>query len=277
MRLNGIKTAIALSLALAGCSAGMDPTQSGDVELGLSSPNSNFVVQNAPVGGNGTDVKDIVSVVVIVKEIDVEVKGKPGKTPVFIGPKSIDLMKLDNTSFASLGITKFPAGEIKEMEIVIDEIGDYVQLKNGTKKPLEVPVNGIVEVECGLHIQPCGAGTIIIDFDPKLKTEDEGSARREYELLPEAKIKTAKMSGSCGGTDGGTMDQGPAPDMTPMCPVCAPGEFCKAGVCVVNPCNGKICAPGEFCDPNDGICHALVSCAGVICAPGQSCVAGMCK
>jgi len=274
---------VSLLIALGGCNA-VDPTRSGDVELGLSSP-TQLTLQNLPVGGSGTDVKDIASVVVIVKEIDVEMKGAPGKTPVFIGPKAIDLMKLDNTTFASLGITKFPAGDVKEMEILLDEVGDYVQLKSGDKKPLEVPVDGKVEVECGLHIQPCGAGTIIVDFDPRLKTEDEGSSRREYELLPVAKVKTAKMNGSCGGAvDGGTSDQGGGGDMakgggdmTPACPACAPNQICQAGMCVTNPCIGVVCAPGEFCSTTDGQCHALVSCMGVVCAPGQTCVAGMCQ
>jgi hypothetical protein len=270
---------LAFSLIMAGCATQLgDPNESGDIELGISSPNSNFVIENAPLGGTGHDIKDIVSVVVIVKEIDVEVKGQKNKVPVFIGPKNVDLMKLDNTSFASLGITKFPAGELKEIEIVLDEIGDYVAFKDGSKKPLEIPVDGIVEVEnCnGIKIQPCGAGTIILDFDPHLKTEDEGDSRREYELLPKATLKTAKMNGSCGGTDGGKMDGGAPPDMTPMCPVCAPNEICKNGMCVANPCNGVVCAPGEFCDSNDGLCHPLQSCTGVICAPGQTCVNGTC-
>jgi hypothetical protein len=277
MRLiNGV---LAFSLMMAGCATQLaDPNESGDIELGLSSPNSNFVIENAPLGGTGHDIKDITSVVVIVKEIDVEVQGQKNKVPVFIGPKNVDLMKLDNTTFASLGITKFPAGQIKEIEIVLDEIGDYVAFKDGTKKPLEVPVDGIVEIgDCGgLDIKPCGAGTIILDFDPHLKTEDEGNSRREYELLPQAKVKTAKMSGNCGGTDGGKMDGGTA-DMTPMCPPCLANQICKAGMCVPNPCIGVGCAPGEFCDVNDGQCHPIVSCVGVACPPGQMCVNGMCQ
>jgi hypothetical protein len=97
--------------------------------------------------------------------------------------------------------------------------------------------------------------------------------------LPQVKIKTAKMSGNCGGTDGGKMDGGAPPDMTDPCAgvICGPGAICKNGLCVANPCNGVICPPGNFCDPNDGACHPLVSCTGVICAPGQMCVNGMCQ
>jgi hypothetical protein len=282
---------LAILFALTGCSA-PDPTHSGDIELGISSP-TQLVVQNLPLGnmgqqGPGTDVDDIVSVVVIIDEIDAEVDGVPGKQPVFIGPKAVDLMKLDNTTFASLGITKFPVGHIHELELKLDEIGDYVQLKNGDKHPLEIPVSDIIEVECGLDVQPCGAGTIILDFDPKLKTEDEGTQRREYEILPQVKIKTAKMSGSCGGgggPDGGTLGKdggsadmsGPSPDMTQSCPVCAPNEICQNFTCVPNPCNGVVCAPGEFCSVTDGLCHTIMTCTGVVCAPGQTCVNGLCQ
>jgi hypothetical protein len=251
MRPNVLTLAFAaVTTSMMGCAS--DPTVStGWIDLALS-PTTAYQLQNLPTAGTG--IKDITSVVVIVKEIDVKVSGSAW-TPVLTTPTTIDLYKIDSKTFASLGVTKLPTGHLDEMRLILDEIGDYVVLKDGTKKPLEVPVTGIVKVDGHFDCVPCATGTVIIDFDPNLKTEDE-PGRREYELLPTAKIKTAQTKGSCAPLDMSTHDAAnPNPDMSmaPCNGACAPTEVCINNSCVANPCAGA-CAPGEVCDPTTGSC-----------------------
>src|SRR6185312_8388699 len=107
----------------------------------------------------------VVSAVVIVKEIDARVGGK--WTPLTTVNQPIDLLQLDNKTITSLGITALPAqGKIDKLRLVLDEIGDYVVLKSGDKKPLEIPVNGVVDIDGKLDLDACVSGIVILDFDP---------------------------------------------------------------------------------------------------------------
>ncbi len=259
----------AFALALVGC----DQSQpGGPIELALSGTPT-YQIQNQQTGGNnGTGV---VSIVVIVNEIDAHVGG--AWVPLTKVPKTIDLSKLDNTTSTSLGFTTLPAGHIDQLRFLLDEIGDYVVLKDGTKKPLEVPANGIVKVDGKLDVDPCAAGVVIVDFDPGLKTEDE-PGRREYELLPVAKIKTVKTLGSCTGSDAGNPkpDAGSTPDAGGSCAgvLCGAGEVCQGGQCVADPCNNVLCGANEMCVA--GKCVVKDPCAGVTCGAGETCSNGTC-
>jgi hypothetical protein len=193
------------------------------------------------------------SAVVIVDEIDARVAGS-GWVPISTTPITIDLLALDHQSFTSLGLTTLPKGHVRKLRLKLDQVGDYVVLTDGTKKPLEVPDNGIVEIEGDLDLAPCAAGVIIVDFDPKLKIEDE-HARREYELRPEARIRTAETAGSCsagggGGSDGGADGGGNNNSCNGI--VCAMGETCSNGMCVPD-CSSIVCMAGQTC--TNGVCH----------------------
>jgi hypothetical protein len=267
----GSATALAYAFAIAGCSADGIPA-SGDVELGLTAAPT-YTVQSLPTGNS---LGDITGAVVIVKEVDVHVAGT-GWVPVLTSQKSIDLLALDHQTFSSLGVAKLPLGHIDQLRLLLSEIGDYVTLKSGVQKPLEVPANGIVLVDGKLDVKACASGVVIIDFDPHLKTEDE-PGRREYELLPEAKVKASQMHGACSGVDGGHPADlaNPPKDGGPCSVACAPGEVCMNGMCVTNPCAGVACQPGETCSPSDGQCHPTDPCAGINCQSGETCVNGQC-
>jgi hypothetical protein len=196
---------------------------------------------------------------VIVDQVELEVKGK-GWVGVLTSPVTIDLLKLDGKNLTSLGVVKLPPGTPDDIRLRLNEIGDYVQLKDGTTKPLEVPADGILHINGTFDIQPCATGTIIIDFDPKLKTEDE-PGRREYELEPIATIKTVKQSGSCAPMDAGSKHDMSNPDAGAgdggqLCGggICAPNEKCVNNMCVPDPCFMVLCPTGEMCDPNTGSC-----------------------
>jgi hypothetical protein len=249
----------------------------GSVELGLSS-GAGYQIENLKTEGPNAD---ITSAVVTVKEIDAHVDGK-GWVPVLTTSVTIDLLKLDNQAFTSLGVTHLPIGHISELKLLLDEIGDYVVRKDGTKKPLEVPDNGEVKVVGKLDLDACAAGIVILDFDPQLKTEVE-PGRTEYELKPVAKIKTEELGSGCNpGGDGGTakpdLASGSHPDLagSGSCTgvVCGAGEICMNGACVADPCTGVVCGTGEKCV--NGACVPSNSCMGVVCGAGETCVNGTC-
>lgn len=246
----GLMSTLALG---AGCTAQGD--QTGEIQFALVAADQYQLFSLTP---QNTTPSEVVSAVVIVDEIDARVGNS--WTPIVTAQQTIDLLKLDNKTLNTVGIGKLPTGHIDELRLKLDEIGDYVVLKSGVKKPLEVPVNGIVKIVGKLDLDACSAGIVILDFDPHIKTEDE-PGRREYELTCVAHIKTEELKGACGPT-------GPAADMAhsgsggndmALCSgvVCANGETCvvQGGVpvCVADPCTGVVCPSGQVCEPQNGV------------------------
>ena len=278
MRRIALRTLVLCIAALAGCNGGgpvEGPPPGGNLELALVGADQ---IQLFDATTNTAGVPNsVVSAIVTINEIDakVDVAGHPGQhqwVPLVKTAVTVDLLKLDNKKLNTLGVTSLPS-HIDELRLVLDEIGDYVVLKNGVKKPLEVPVNGIVAVTGKLDLDACAAGIIILDFDPRIKTEQE-PGRTEYELLCSSHIKTEEVKGGCNGPD-----MGHGPDMTPpqMCSAakpCGAGDVCQGGVCVPDPCSGVVCPGGQICQ--GGAC-VPDPCNGVFCPTGQMCVAGHCQ
>jgi hypothetical protein len=228
-------TTILVAATLGGCSA-----QSGSVELQLTGADQ-IQLFSLPVQPN-TEPGDygVVSAIVTITEIDAKVNGS--WTPLVTTSQTVDLLKLDNKTVSSLGIATIPPGHISELRFKLDEIGPYVQLKSGDKKPLEVPVNGIVSVDGKLDLDSCAAGIVILDFDPHIKVEDE-PGRREYELTCKARIKTEEIKGACGGSDGG-----------------ATGDMS-------NPCDVRVCMMNQICVlTGGGGTDCLDTCSSLVCA-----------
>jgi hypothetical protein len=239
-----------LATAIYGCSSG---EQSGEIQLALAGTDQSqlftFTPQTQPTSN------DVVSAVVTIKEIDAHANGN--WVPVSTTPLTVDLLKLDNKNLTTLGIVKLPTGHIDELRLVLDEIGDYVVLKDGTKKPLEVPDNGIVKIEGKLDLDSCAAGIVILDFDPKIKIETEGS-RTEYELTCNAHIKTEEIKGACGvdmaGKGSVDMAHAPGADMAGSCSnvVCPSPQVCVDGQCVAD-CTSVVCPTGQTCESQNGM------------------------
>lgn len=262
----GFTIACTLGVAggLVGCVGGSG-SQTGDIQLALVGA-PNYALFDLPSQAK-PQAASVASAVVTINEIDARVGG--AWLPLVTTPQQVDLLKLDNKTINTLGIVKLPVGHIDELRLVLDQVGDYVVLKDGTKKPLEVPDNGIVEVEGKLDLDACTSGIVILDFDPKIKTEDE-SSRREYELKCEIRIKTDELKGSCGGADmagkgdmakgGGSSDMAGGACGNVVCPM---GQICELQggnpVCVNDPCNGVVCpVPGQVCvvQNNQPVCVA---------------------
>jgi hypothetical protein len=239
-------TTILVAAMLAGCSGGL---QSGDLELQLTGADQ-IQLFALPAQPN-TEPGDygVVSAIVTINEIDAKVNGV--WTPLVTTSQTIDLLKLDNKTVSSLGVVKLPMGHVSELRFKLDEIGPYVVLKSGDKKPLEVPVDGIVKIDGKLDLDACAAGIVILDFDPHIKVEDE-PGRREYELTCRAHIKTEELKGGCGGSDGGTA----SPDM----------------VGTPNPCNNVVCMMNQICVVQNGGPSCMDTCTSLVCTAPEVCV-----
>ena len=104
----------------------------------------------------------------------------------------------------------------------------------------------LLKLDGKLDLDACVTGIVILDFDPKIKIEDEGS-RREYELTARARIKTEELKGGCGGGNP-QPDMAKGPDMVGTCGgvVCRMDQKCQAGMCVAD-CSSVVCAPPLSC------------------------------
>jgi hypothetical protein len=241
-----------------GAGAGADPN---GLQLALVGVD-NVQLFDATTMSMNSGNQSVASAIVTINEIDAKVDApgfhdKDVWVPISTTAVTVDLLKLDNKTLNTLGITTLPQGHIEGLRLKLDEIGDYVVLKDGTKKPLEVPDNGIVEVVGKLDLDSCATGIIILDFDPHIRTEHE-NGQREYELSCVSHIKTEEVQGSCGGGGGGVgPDMANGPDMIISCAngqTCPAGDKCQAGVCVKDLCNGVVCTGMTSCDPNTGNC-----------------------
>jgi hypothetical protein len=238
-------TTLFAASSLIGCVGGA-PTS--DVELQLTGADQIQLFSlpaqpNSEPGDHG-----IVSAIVTINEIDAKVNGH--WTPVVTTAQTVDLLTLDHKTVNTLGFVKLPTGHVSELRFVLDQIGDYVVLKSGDKKPLEVPDNGILKVDGKLDFDSCASGVVILDFDPHIKIEDEGS-RREYELTCKARIKTEEVKGACGGNaDGGGSSDGGGP----------------------SPCDNVVCMMNQVCIVQSGNPVCMDSCTSLVCTGGQVCV-----
>jgi uncharacterized membrane protein YgcG len=245
-----ISILFAASSLTAGCVGG--PTS--DVELQLTGADQ-IQLFSLPAQPN-TEPGDhgIVSAIVTINEIDAKVNGT--WTPVVVTAQTVDLLKLDHKTVNTLGFVKLPTGHVSELRFVLDQIGDYVVLKSGDKKPLEVPDNGILKVDGKLDFDSCATGVVILDFDPHIKIEDEGS-HKEYELTCKARIKTEEVKGACnadgGSTSGPDLAHGPSTDMS-------------------SPCDNVVCMMNQVCVVQGGNPVCEDTCTSLVCTGGQVCV-----
>jgi hypothetical protein len=246
-------TALACALALGGCGGGMAP---GSVQLGLvKSPQTQaMTVQSA-----STSAHKIVNAIVTINEIDAHVKGT-GWTPIMTTPISVDLLHLDGQQFTALGIGQLPTGRINRLRMVLDQTNGFVTDASGNSTRLELPNHGVIKIAGKLDLDGCAAGTLIVDFDPKIRTssDDEcgdedcddhhsSTGARSYRLRSKATIHTEEVQGQCnGGGPGG----GPGPGGGTQCgngnTTCTADQICKNGDCI-DPCLLVTCGSGLTC------------------------------
>src|SRR5262249_26287700 len=140
----------------------------GEIELDLTGADQTQLFSLTAQPDNHTN-PGVTAAVLTITEIDAKVTGN--WTTLTTTPQEIDLLNLDNNAATTHGIAKPPTGDVSELRCLMDQIGDYVVLSSGDKKPLLVPDNGVVKVTGKLDLDSCAAGIVIFDFDPHIKVE----------------------------------------------------------------------------------------------------------
>jgi hypothetical protein len=267
--------AIACALALGGCDSGELPP--GNVQLALVQADQS---QLRALTSNATQ-QSMANAFVTITEIDARVHGA-GWVPLMTDPTPVDLLHLDKQQITVLGIGKLPTGHVEKLRLILDPKDAFVITKGGVKSPLQLPSGGTLEVVGKLDLDGCAAGTLILDFDPKIRTDadDECSMQNQgcdnqkggkehqhdrdrgdsdgksgngsgngnqthvtYHLRALATLRTEEIKGSC--TPGS-----PPPPAGNQCgngnTVCSPDQICKNGDCL-DPCFGVTCQGGTTC------------------------------
>jgi hypothetical protein len=83
---------------------------------------------------------------------------------------TVDLLKLQNGTFASLGVTALPGGRLTQIRLLVDEAGpNYVTTPDDVHHPLEVPsgTQSGIKLKLGVDLPDCPVGTLTLDFDGK--------------------------------------------------------------------------------------------------------------
>jgi hypothetical protein len=246
------------ALALGGCGSGDAP---GTVQLGLVSAGG-VSAQSLGVDPLHTSAPKLVSAIVTVQQIDVHAKGG-GWTPIMTTPISVDLLNLDQQKMTMLGLGQLPQGQFDKLRMLLDDKGAFVVDAKNNKTVLEVPDSGVIKVIGNIDLDSCGAGTVILDFDPKITTASNdqcgdhskcnnngGSSGDHFVLRCRATIKTEEIHGQCS-SDGGA--SGPPT-----------GQQCGNG--------NTVCDPDQICKNGD----CLDACFNVSCPTGSSCIKGQC-
>jgi hypothetical protein len=249
-RLFATPVLVTCALALGGC-GDLAP---GNIQLGLVGADS-VATESVSAASAHHASKKLTSAFVTINEIDARVHGGSWQ-PLLTDPISVDLLSLDHQRMTGLGIGQLPSGRIDRLRLVLATNDAFVIDAAGHKSHLEVP--NILKVVGRLDLDSCAAGTVILDFDPKIRTDaddecqsghdDRGVTR--YRLRSTATVRTEEVHGACGGGGG----PGPTP---------SPGQ-CGNG--------NTVCAPDQICKNGD----CLDACFGVACGPGTSCIKGQC-
>jgi hypothetical protein len=234
-----------------GCSGGMAP---GSVQLGLvrSTESTAMTVQTA-----STSSHKLVDAVVTINEIDAHVVGS-GWQPVMTQPISVDLLHLDGQQMTALGLGQLPTGHINRLRLVLDTTNAFVTDAGGHSSALELPNNGVIKVVGDLDLDNCAAGTVILDFDPKIRNDSDDecgnsgcnhhkqASGESFRLRSKATIRTEEVQGMCGGGGTGGSGGGNGGQCGNGNTVCTPDQICRNGDCV-DPCLGVTCGNGSTC------------------------------
>jgi hypothetical protein len=146
-----------------------------------------------------TDWKEVWVTVI---HVDAHVAGAGWKT-IASQRATVDLMKLQNGTFALLGVTQLPAGKLTQIRLYTDEAGpNYVVTPDGLMHPLKVPSGpeSGIKLKLGLDLEPCATGNITLDFDghKSIWTHPKGAGSGdEWILRPVVRLKSVDATGTC--------------------------------------------------------------------------------
>jgi hypothetical protein len=151
-------------------------------------------------------------IVVTIARVEAHVAGN-GWVILLEQNRTVDLLSLRGGTFASLGVTSFPAGRVTQIRLALSAAGpNHVVARDNNSHPLELPsgVDSVLKINAGFDWPPCAAGMMTIDFDGKqsLIVRPRGGDGGEdiWQLRPVIHLRSVEHDGGkCGGG-------GPPPD-----------------------------------------------------------------
>lgn len=248
-------------LALVGCAGGGSGTLNPATWSGGMSGAMELRLVDAPN-------PDVTAVVVTIDKVDAHLTGA-GWVTLASQKVTVDLLTLQNGTFAKLGVTALPAGQLTQIRLYTDDAGpNYVITPDGAQHPLDVPSGDEsgIKLKLGLDIQPCASGNITIDFDAhkSIWVHPRGAGAGDlWNLRPVIRLSGISQTGTCSGDGGATPPAAPPIDGTPPAPSPAPLPG-PEGSTTPNP-NPPTLGSG-----------APTTCGGAVCADGDTCVNGVC-
>jgi hypothetical protein len=261
------------------CTSGTDPGM-GSQDMTTTSPGTQAMVEAANASGQGlmelrlvdAPTQDVSEIVVTITRVEAHVAGGGGWMVLGDKTGTIDLLKLQGSTFAQLGVVQMPSGKITQLRLYVKEDGpNYVTTPDGLHHHLTVPSGpqSGIKIKGQFNWPNCGVGNVTIDFDGKksIFTHPKGAgAGDEWLLRPVVRLKSISVKeGTCGTTppmspsppDAGAPDLG-TPD--PLPPVDSPTPpATDAGVPPTtteppvmtvppgDPCKNVVCEGNLFC------------------------------
>jgi hypothetical protein len=227
---------------------------------------------------------DVTAVVVTITHVDAHIAGA-GWVTLSSKKVTVDLLSLQGGTFASLGVTALPAGNLTQLRLYTDDAGpNYVITPDGAQHPLDIPSGDEsgIKLKLGIQIDACASGSITLDFDghKSIWTHPRGGGAGDlWQLRPVVRLRAVTQTGTC--SDGGTT---PAPStgsdggITP-----APSTGSDGGV-TPGPDGNTIdttlpsSGGGTVENPNPPTIGtgAPSDCGGMVCADGETCVNNVC-
>ncbi len=162
---------------------------------------------------------DAKQIVVTIARVEAHVAGGGGWVTLLAQDRTVDLLSLQGGSFASLGVSSFPAGRVTQIRLELNAAGpNHVVARNNKTHPLEVPSGpeSGIKINAGFDWPPCATGVMTIDFDGKqsLFAHPRGGDGGEevWQLRPVIHLRSVEHDGGkCGGNPdpgGGNPDAG---------------------------------------------------------------------
>jgi hypothetical protein len=150
---------------------------------------------------------DAKQIVVSIARVEAHVAGGGGWVTLLDQSRTVDLLALQGGTFASLGVSSFPAGRVTQIRLELSAAGpNHVVTRDNKLHPLQVPsgtASGI-KINAGFDWPPCATGMMTIDFDGKqsLVVGPRGGAGGEdvWQLRPVINLRAVEHDGGkCGG------------------------------------------------------------------------------
>jgi hypothetical protein len=203
------------AFALAACSGSSENTATS--QAALTGPVVLHAVNNDPIVPPALPqvaglAKIVVTVARVEAKVDVDAVGREQDDDAWVtvatGPFTLDLLSLEGGSFATLGVARFPAGDVDSLRLVLqDGLSNYVVTSTGARLPLIVPSDeqAGIRVTGDFDAQACATGHVTLELAGRhsieIHPDGDGDA---YILRPVIHLREVNLTGACPATDRST-------------------------------------------------------------------------